>query len=197
MRLMSFQKIDEVPYIPNFFAGAFNTMPEGSVTANRWHVEGLPIWSSASDYFGTDFDVESVPVHLGMIPPFIAETLHENDQHVILQDGNGVKKKILKRRSSLGALQNWGMPQFLEFPVKARSSWERLKKRYDSKDPRRISVTFGEEFIDHFEKTADPVCIGISGLFGWCRSLMGLENFLVSVYKNPGLIYDMMEFRAQ
>ena len=196
-RLMNFQKVDSVPYIPNFFAGAFNTMPEGSVTANRWHVEGLPIWSSAADYFGTSFDVESVPVYLGMIPPFTAKTLYENEQYVIVQDGSGVKKKIFRRRSSLGALQNWGMPQFLEFPVKYRSDWERLRKRYDPEDPRRLGVTLGDELIDRFEETTSPVCVGITGLFGWCRSLMGLENFLVSLYKDPGLIHDMMEFVAQ
>jgi uroporphyrinogen decarboxylase len=41
------------------------------------------------------------------------------------------------------------------------------------------------------------VCIEISGFFGWCRSLMGLENFLIALYKDPGLVHDMMEFRAQ
>jgi len=194
---MNFQKVDRIPLIPNFGLGSFNVMPEGSVVANRWHTEGLPIWSSAADYFGISFAFENVPVYLGMIPPFPVKTLYEDDQHVIIRDSDGVTKKIFKRRSSLNVLQNWGMPQFLEFPVKNRRDWEEIKKRYDPNDPRRLGITWGDELIEHYETTTNPVYVSISGFFGWCRSLMGLKNFLIALYKDPGLIHDMMEFRAQ
>ena len=194
---MNFQSIDKVPCISNFFGGAFNTMPEGSVTANRWHQEGLPIWSSSAEYYGISFQVETLPINLGMIPPFIAKTIYADKEYVIQQDSRGIEKRTFKRRSSLGALQNWGMPQFLGFPVKQRSDWDRLKKRYDPKDPRRLGVTWGDELVEHYEKTTNPVCVGISGLFGLCRSLMGLENFLVALYKDPGLIHDIMDYVAR
>ena len=83
---MNFERGDKVPLISTMSMGAFNTMPEGSVTANRWHVEGLPIWSSAVDYFGAEFAFESVPVSLGMIPPFPVKTLYEDDRATVIQD---------------------------------------------------------------------------------------------------------------
>lgn len=196
MGLMDFKKVDKVPLIPNLGGGTFNIPREASITANRWYSEGLPPRSSLADYFGIDFKYESVPVNSGMIPPFTEETLYEDDQYMMIRDSGGVRKMVFKKRSSLGVLQ-WGMPQFLEFPVKDRSDWEQMKKRYDPRDPRRIGIAWGNELIKHFEKTTNPVCVGIHGLFGWCRGLMGLENFLVALYKDPGLIQEMMEFIAR
>jgi len=196
MGVMNFEKVDKIPLIPQMGGGAYNIAVEGSVTANRWHAEGLPAWSSAVDYFEIGFAYESVPVNLDMIPLFPAKTISEDDQCLIVQDSDGVKKKIFKKRSSQG-VQSWGMPQFLEFPVKDRKDWEEVKKRYDASDPRRLDISWGDELIEHFETTTNPVGIEISGFFGWCRSLMGLENFLVALYKDPDLIHDMMEFRAQ
>ncbi len=196
MGVMNFEKVDKIPLIPQMGGGAYNISVEGSVTANRWHAEGLPAWSSAVDYFGIGFAYESVPVNLDMIPLFPAKTISEDEQCLIVQDSDGVKKKIFKKRSTQGSL-SWGMPQFLEFPVKDRKDWEKVKKRYDASDSRRLDISWGDELIEHFETTTNPVGIEISGFFGWCRSLMGLENFLVALYKDPGLIHDMMEFRAQ
>lgn len=93
MAIMNFQKVDKIPLIPTMGLGAFNIMPEGSVTANRWHVEGLPIWYSAVDYFGITFTFESVPIDLGMFHPFPVKTLYEDEQYIIIRDANGVKEK--------------------------------------------------------------------------------------------------------
>jgi len=196
MGVMNFEKVDRIPLIPVLGGGAYNVAVEGSVTANRWHAEGLPAWASAIDYFGLDFAYETIPLNLGMIPPFTAKTLSEDDQCLTVQDHEGVKKRIFKKRSTQGGL-SWGMPKFLEFPVKDRKSWEQVKKRYDASDPRRLDVSWGDEMVEHFETTTNPVCLEISCFFGWCRSLMGMENFLVALYRDPGLVHDMMEFRAQ
>ena len=84
--------------------GAYNIAVEGSVTANRWHAEGLPAWSSAIDFFGIDFAYEAIPLNLNMIPPFTMKMLSEDDQCLIVQDDEGVKKRIFKKRSMQGGL---------------------------------------------------------------------------------------------
>ncbi len=196
MGVMNFKKVDKIPLIPNMGGGSYNIPGEATITANRWYSEGLPAWSSVIDYFGFNFTFESVPVNLGMIPPFPEKTLFEDDQYLIVRDADGVKKKIFKRRSSLGIFQ-WGMPQFLDFPVKNRKDWEEIKKRFDPSDPRRLGIGWGDDLIEHCATTTNPVYVDVSGFFSWCRELMGLENFLITMYKDPGLIHDMMEFRAQ
>jgi hypothetical protein len=95
MGVMNFEKVDKIPLIPQMGGGAYNIAVEGSVTANRWHAEGLPAWSSAVDYFGIGFAYESVPVNLDMIPLFPAKTISEDDQCLIVQDSDGDVRLII------------------------------------------------------------------------------------------------------
>jgi uroporphyrinogen decarboxylase len=190
MGVMNFQKVDKVPLIGGFL-GTNNTECEGSPICNRWHSEGLPIFSSVSDYFNIDFMIERVPINLSIIPSFPPTTLYEDSEYIIKKNSIGATMKILKNS------QSWGMPQWLDFPVKNRNDWIKYKKLYDYKDPRRIGTKWGDELIEYYEKTDNPVYIEMSGFFGVLRELMGLENFLITFYKDPGLVNDMMDFMAE
>lgn len=183
MGVMSFEKVDKFPLLANMSGGAYNVAVEGSVTANRWHSEAFPAASSAADFFSIGFTFEQLPVSRAMIPPFPPETLYERDRYVVLRDGDGVKKRVFKTRSSVGVLQ-WGMPQFLDFPVKNKRDWGQLKQRFDPADPGRLGVEWGDELVKHYETTSKPVYVGISGLFAWCRGLMGLERFLMALCRD-------------
>jgi uroporphyrinogen decarboxylase len=88
------------------------------------------------------------------------------------------------------------MPGFIDFPVKNRGDWERIRKRYDPKDPRRYPKTWGDELIDYYNTVDHPVGISLGSCFGWARWLMGLEKLAISFYKEPDLIHEIMDFWA-
>ena len=176
---MNYKKPDRLPFYQ--FIGFW---PE---TINRWYGEGLPPGMSVSDYFGFD-KREQIPLDYGPIPQFVPKTLHENERYRVEVRTNGITARVLKTNTS--------MPGFIDFPVKNRGDWERIRNRYDPKDPRRYPKTWGDELIDYYNTVDHPVGISLGSCFGWARWLMGLEKLAISFYKEPDLIHEIMDFWA-
>lgn len=175
--VMNYQSVDRKPF--------YEWLGFWAETVNRWYGEGLPIGMSIWDYF--DFDErENVPIDLGPIPRFIPRVVEEDSRYKITIDDHGTKAKALKTGVS--------MPAYIDFPVKGRSEWEQIKKRYDPSDKRRYPMTWSKELIDYYQSLDKPVGIGLIGFFGETRRWMGLETLLRSFHKDPGLIRDMMDF---
>lgn len=206
LRYMHFKETDRAPF--------YEWFPCWGETLIRWYGEGLPKksrmydmfledsgftlnWPLPSDgfaplldlteYFGFD-GRESIPVDLGPLPRFVKRTLEVSEEYVIEIDEAGVKRK-----NPAGATS---MPQFLEFPVKDKNDFEKIKARYDPYDIRRYPKNWSEELIDHYNSVDVPLGISMAGFFGIARNLMGLERLLVSFYKNPGLVKEIMDFWA-
>ena len=128
-----FEPIDRPPY--------FETLGFWPMAVDRWHDEGLPRHVrhlrdrddfkpgdiTIEEYF--DFESYSWPPFQGSAtatpfwPQFEREVLEEDDEIIIFRDPSGVVRKDVKKGRS--------MPTFLEFPVKCREDWERLKPRLD------------------------------------------------------------------
>ncbi|MEM2239555.1 MAG: uroporphyrinogen decarboxylase family protein [Candidatus Bathyarchaeia archaeon] len=178
-RYMSFKDVDRPPFYE--FLGFWTE------TVNRWRGEGLPSGVDVYDYF--DFDKrEMVPIDYGPIPRFVPKTLKENHKYRIEVNDMGIKMKVLKISTS--------MPTFLDFPVKSRSDWEKMKERYDPRDLRRYPKTWSRELIEYYEETDRVIGLSMPGFFGEARYLMGLERLLLSFYRDPGLIHEIMDFWA-
>ncbi|MEM3046199.1 MAG: uroporphyrinogen decarboxylase family protein, partial [Candidatus Bathyarchaeia archaeon] len=88
------------------------------------------------------------------------------------------------------------MATFIDFPVKSRDDWEKMKKRFNPEDERRYPITWSEELLDYYKTVDHPVSLSMTGFFGEARHLMGLERLLVTFYKDPDLIHDIMDFWA-
>ena len=178
-RTMHYEKPDRLPFYQ--FIGFW---PE---TINRWYREGLPPGMSVWDYFGFD-KMEALPLDYGPIPQFVHKTLYENDRYRIEVQTNGLTVKTLKTSTS--------MPGFIDFPVKNRADWGKIKKRYDPKDPRRYPKTWGDELIEYYNTVDQPVGIHLGSCFGWARDLMSLERLVIGFYKEPDLVHEIMGFWA-
>ncbi|MEM2145068.1 MAG: uroporphyrinogen decarboxylase family protein, partial [Candidatus Jordarchaeaceae archaeon] len=139
------------------------------------------------DYFHFD-SRESIPIDFGPIPRFVPKILEENVNYRIQIKENGIMTKCMIEHT-LGR-----MPQFLDFPVKDNGDWEKIKKRFIPHDIRRYSKNWGEELFEYYNTTSSIVYLHIPGFFGKARELMGLERCLISFYKNPRLIRDIMDF---
>jgi len=178
-KVMHYEKPDRLPFYQ--FIGFW---PE---TINRWYGEGLPSGMSVWDYFGFD-KIEGIPLDYGPIPQYIPKTLYEDNRYRIEVQTNGITVKVLKTSTS--------MPGFIDFPVKERTDWEKIKKRYDPRDPRRYPKTWGDELIEYYNNVDHPVGIPLGSCFGWARDLMGLEKLLVSFYREPDVVHEIMDFWA-
>jgi len=187
-KVMHFEKPDRLPIYE--WLGFW---PE---TINRWYSEGLP-WATqiktsdigyGTDYFGHDERIR-IAIDDAPIPYFVAKTLHEDERYRIQINFLGVVSKSLKTGTS--------MPTFIYFPIKNREDFERMKERFNPSDPRRYPKDWSEDLIEHCNAAESPVYIHIRGFFDQLRSRsMGLQQLLVSFYKDPDFLSDMLDFWA-
>jgi hypothetical protein len=85
------------------------------------------------------------------------------------------------------------IPRYIDYPVKNRDDWKRLKKRLDPRDPARFPGDWRLWAAKNRNRdTAFQLGFFPYGLFGTLRDMMGAERLLVSFYDEPELIHDMM-----
>lgn len=185
-RVMCFEKPDRFPF--------YEWLGFWRETINRWYSEGLP-WSIETkasdlglgiDYFGHDPRTRIV-IDVSPIPYFVTKTLHENSRYIVRTNYLGVTEKSLKTGTS--------MPTWIDFPVKTPEDFEKIKERLNPKDVRRYPKNWSLQLIEQLNSVKCPVYIHTRGFFDQLRSrFMGLERLLVSFYKNPGFIHEMLDF---
>ena len=132
-----------------------------------------------------------VPLHVAMSPPFDHEVLEEAEQWQIVRDGSGVVAKRWK-----GGRQESSIPQFLEFPVTDRASWEAMKRRFRLDDPsRKVS---DEAIGKARQAAADGWAVSgfACGFYGALRNWVGTENLSYLLYDDPAVCHDMAEHWA-
>jgi len=182
----------------------------------RWYREGLPeqkgipkeeddtvfgegLFSDEEDeectrdvdvhnYFGLDKGLVKVPINSWMFP-FEEKILQEDDINKIIIDKMGVKKRVRKDGSTV--------PQFLEWPVKDRDNFERIKERFEPKVEERLPKNWSK-IVEKYKNRDFPLAIGgwWSGFFGSLRYLMGTENLCSGYYDKPRLIKYIANFLA-
>ena len=182
-RCMDGDKDIRPPFIHNF-----GPLPE---TLSRWREEGK--FKTPDEWFGRvgfegkpDKQIGNwIEINGYISPPFKETILEENDEAQVLIDAFGVKKKILKKSSSI--------PQFMNWPVADRDTWEQLKGRLAPDAPGRFGAGWEKQ-----KKilAASPLPNFIGGLpcgfFGAPRELMGAENLLMMFYDDPVLMKDVL-----
>ncbi len=178
LRIMHFEEVDRFPIWD------FGFWDE---TAETWYEQGLPRDVHISKYFGMDrpWEFDKVTVNIGMVPRFDPEILEETEDNQIIIDTDGVKCIRRKKGSSI--------PKYIEFPVKNRDDFERMKERYNPKSPARYSLDWDEK-VKMWKDRDYPLGIFTGGFFGWLRGWMGIENLSLTFYDDPELINDMMDF---
>ena len=154
VRTMHFQPVDHVP------DEEFGYWDD---TLRLWHSQGLPEEindnSAADRYFGFA-PRATVPLNLGLIPPFESRVLEETDKYRILIDGSGVKSIVHKDGRST-------IPKYLEFPIKTREDWARFKERLNPEDPRRQpSEQEWQRLKEQYRNRDYPLGVFCGSLFG-------------------------------
>ncbi len=163
------------------------------LTLQRWRKETGNAKLDVAEALGYDGSSEmyrgfAVPsIHCGIYPPFERVVLGEDEETITYRDEQGITLRARRDGAS--------MPQFLDYPVKATSDWERLKEeRFRIDEPGRVDQDW-EVFRAQVCETGEAVQVGLFpyGVFGAPRDLLGVEEFLVSFCTNPDMVHDMMQ----
>jgi len=160
-----------------------------------WHRQGMPTSvcneTSAYNYFSVDPDDRWwLPGAIDMIPAFETEVLEETPTHKIIRNSSGTICEIPKDGHST-------IPRFIEFAVKNRADFEKMKERYDPADPRRYPNPEGlARLREQYARGNAIRGCWCNGFYGWARDWIGVENLSVLFYDDPDLIADMFNWIA-
>jgi len=177
-------------------------------TINRWYSEGLPYYVSNPtlstritlvgggtttkdifEYLGLDginTFINDIGIDYGPIPRRVRKVITEDERYRIEIDELGITLKAFKEGVS--------MPGWIDFPVKNEDDFEKMKNRFDPKDPRRLPKYWSEEAIEELNSRDVPVSILMPGLFWQARLFLGLERLVTKMYLEPRFIGEILDF---
>jgi len=153
-------------------------------THKRWREEGMKNDDDWSTLF--DFDPYAVDAGLatGIFPAFKEETLADEGDKIVWRDAHGTLKRDLKTGGSI--------PEFLQYPVRDRRTWEAHKARFDPDTPGRFPADWAER-AKRLKGSSVAVSMNVYpyGFLGGPRTMMGAEECLLAFALEPDLIEDI------
>jgi hypothetical protein len=160
----------------------------GELMAWPWLIDDpAPRDKDVHDYFGLDPGLYRIPAAYIFYPRFEWRELEDLGDTIVVQDENGITKRIRKDRSSV--------PDFISWPISSRGDFERLKaERLQPKLEDRLPQNW-DAMVRDFRKRDYPIAMGGGhlGLYGTPRDLIGEENLLLMTYDDPQLIHDLLD----
>ena len=155
----------------------------------RWEREGKP--DTVTDHrspFDPDQPPKTIPVNCGPCPKIERTVIREEQDFVVSTDTWGIVRRDFRHHTS--------MSEFLEFPVKDRTDWERFREeRLDPDHPHRLDGDW-ETLCAEWSREGYPIQLGYYpdvGVFGGLRWLLGDEECLVAFYTMPDLVHEIMD----
>jgi uroporphyrinogen decarboxylase len=129
-----------------------------------------------------------VPIDFNFVPAF-DETVHEEtDEHMVVTDVFGTRKRIIKNSSA--------MPEYLEFPIKTRGDFIALKERLNPLSPERYPKNW-HEVAENLKKSEYPVYAGSRGPFAFLRDFIRFEDLMAMFCDEGEFIGEMTDFHAE
>jgi uroporphyrinogen decarboxylase len=135
-------------------------------------------------------------------PLYEVKVLEEDEEHIVKIDWDGAVVRIKKSDPEL-------MPQYLEYPVKDKKSWEEYKKRLNPFTPNRwfegwdvmtddklqFPIKEEQKGKKYHERDFALGMMALS-LYGMPRNYMGLEGISYAIYDNVSLVEEMIEWQT-
>lgn len=157
-------------------------------TVERWHAEGLPRDIDLADFFGFQKVAMIGGAPYSLMPPFPEETLAEDEETRTFRDGCGVVQRVFKHEGGSK------MPQWLDYPVKTRQDWLRLRERLDPETPGRYPQDWAKT-KQEWEARDVPLGFAPGSFFGHTlQRWVGTEGLCLMFYDNPALVEEMLEY---
>lgn len=156
-------------------------------TLNAWYLQGARDWDRILQRLGQDPRL-IIPLDVGPVPRFKERIIEEYDDKQIWIDEFGAKRIDHKEQATPGFVTR----AWLDFPVKNRDDFAKMKERFNPKSPERLKVD--RELID---KTHDPSSysqIWINGPFWAVRDWVGFEDLCIMFIDDPAFLDEMFRF---
>ncbi len=151
-------------------------------TIERWRGEGLPEGVDFEDYF----DIDRVNLlFVDGSPQYEKRTLEETDEYRIYTSDWGVTMREWKHEAST--------PEFLDFTIVDRASWEVAKKRITT-SPDRIDWAYLAANYPIWQARGDwlqaALWFGFDVTHSWT---LGTERVLMNLVEDPAWLMDVFE----
>ena len=165
----------------------------GFYCLERWYEQGLPRDADLAEMF--DYEPRA---HVGLcglggcepryFPVFETKIIEDCGDTEVVQDSAGRHVLCFKGR------RQGFMPEYIDHPVKDRTTWERdVKWRLQPDTPGRFDYL--EEAMSIVKPAAargEMIHQGVVGAYMYLRCLMGPEQVLYVFHDNPALIHECM-----
>jgi hypothetical protein len=183
LNTMRFKPVDRVPL---WMPWVWNE------TYRNWHDEGLPEDMDLEQLYGCDRYYET-GIYFGFSPVFNETLVAEDDKTRTYVNFEGITMREFKANSELS------MPEFLEFPVKTRDDFYKIKYLLRLNEKTRFPSDWEQKCAMWKDRKIPLRMWGDrqSGFFGPMRNLMGLINLSYAFYDDPVLIEEMMDNRLE
>ena len=165
------QRPDRVPVFECFW----------DATVEKWRGEGLPEGVSPHDHFGLEIELMELDNTFGFPP----EIIEESDEHIVERDGWGYMKKNWRDRRST--------PELLDFAVKSRADWDRLKSRLVP-DVSRIDLAAVRAQHAKWREKGQFLCIEAMTGYDVVWRKTGVERALMAIAEDPSWVMEMYEY---
>jgi len=154
----------------------------------KLHGEGLPESVTEIEswcrYWGQSTFEHAGGLGIGA-PGIKSETTVEGGFEFIRYETGAVTRQVI------GNDLAYSMPDFMEFHVRDRTTWERFKER-STPTGKRGNL---EDDVTRLGNRTRPLAIGAGGTWGIVRNWMGPERALLAVIDDPALVRDMIDYQ--
>jgi len=147
-------------------------------TLQRWRGEGLPAGVDPAEHFGCEIARLGGDYTL-QLP---LRRLEDNPRYRLYVDANGATRRDLAEGD------DW-TPQWLDFSIKGREDWQRLKERTEY-HPSRIPAGILDLYRAERAK-GRFICYSVHACFHPTWQKIGMENLLMWMLDDPELIGEM------
>jgi hypothetical protein len=184
-------------------------------TIERWHKEGLPpeahplrvgsLGQDRTEYLPIYNMVRcgrpyfNPPYYVPIVPWFKRKILKDEEETQVVRDEDGIVYRISKNNPGV-------LPQYLEYPVWDRDTWNEYKKLLDPNTPERWPsgwdrIDLSKTMYDHdpalqgrpWNDRDFPLGMSSLSLMGLARNFMGLEAYSIALYEDRQLVEDIAD----
>jgi len=177
-RMLKRQPADRIGLYEHFWSDTHKHYEDSGFVAKGEYLE---------DHFDLDLRM-SWPFNLVADLDFTQEILEETEETVLIRDGNGA---IMRRHK-----QHDSTPEHVDFAVKTRADWEKIREMLINIDPRRINFEAYRDTKAHAKAKNKFFCWSGVNVFEMMHPICGHENMLMGMALDPDWVIDMVKVFA-
>ena len=164
---------------------------EGLAPDLRYNADAISHKEPITPALGLDCNwlSQKFPVQMFEPDPFFDQVIIAEDKDTrTMTDKRGITIQISRTMASI--------PNYLDFPVKNREDFEKVKWRYRHDTPGRYPADWDRLAQTEYQNRNYPMGLQMHGFYGQLREWMGFETLSMAFYDQPELVAEMTAFWA-